>query len=381
MTDFRAPLLGGVCSLGLIFQLASSDIVHAANMVEMPGGRSAIVIHVADSETPAWAAEATMNPEYNSDDSASSDQDNSGATTAEADAPDSTPAWAAPAQMNPDYTPGESAAPAATGGDEQAAPAEDNNATETQTTEEAAPPATGGNATTEYFGGSAAPANPAWAAPAEMNPEYSKDEQAAPAPAEAGDQTAPSESASPAAEAPAAEEAAPPATGGNATTEYFGGSAAPANPAWAEPAQMNPDYSAAAPAAASGESGAPAASAECQVTVATNAKSVSVHFNEDSAAISQDDQAALKSLAEAISACSGVMVEVQGFTDNVGSASSNKVLSLLRAKKVADFLTTAGVDASKLKTTGHGPANPIGDNSTNEGRHKNRRVELVVSGS
>jgi len=375
MTDFRAPLLGGVCSLGLIFQLASSDIVHAANMVEMPGGRAAIVIHVADAETPAWAAEATMNPEYNSDDSAAPDQNSGGEIIAESDdASGSTPAWAAPATMNPDYNPGESAAPAA-GGDEQAAPAQPAEA-------EAAPPAAGGNATTEYFGGSAAPANPAWAEPAQMNPEYSKDESATPAPTEAGDQTAPSESASPAAEAPAAEEAAPPPTGGNATTEFFGGSAAPANPAWAEPAQMNPDYNAAAPAAASGESSAAASGAgACQEAVATSAKSASVHFNEDSAAISKESQAALKSLAEAISSCSGVVVEVLGYTDNVGTVASNKVLSLLRAKKVADFLATSGVDASRLRTTGHGPDNPIGDNSTDEGRHQNRRVELVVSGS
>lgn len=368
MTDFRAPLLGGVCSLGLIFQLASSDIVHAANMVEMPGGRSAIVIHVADTETPAWAAEATMNPDYDSlqvaDDSASTSE---------------TPAWAAPATMNPDYKPDDTAAPADTGSDAAAPAQPSESAAPAQPAEEAAPPAPGGNATTEYFGGSAAPANPAWAAPAEMNPEYSKDESAAPAPAEAGDQTTPSESASPAAEAPAAEEAAPTATGGNATTEYFGGSAAPANPAWAAPAEMNPDYNAAAPAAASGEAAASAGA--CQETVATTAKSVSVHFNEDSAALSQDSQAALKSLAEAISSCSGVTVEVQGYTDNVGTASSNRVLSLLRAKKVADFLATSGVEASKLKTTGNGPSNPIGDNSTAEGRHKNRRVELIVSGS
>lgn len=333
MTDFRAPLLGGVCSVGMLFQLASSDIVHAANMVEMPGGRTAIVIHVADAETPAWAAEATMNPAYEIlevvDESAPASE---------------TPAWAAPATMNPDYKPAEA-------GSDAAAPAQPSESK------------------------SAAPTKPAWDAPATMNPEYSKDESTTPAP---------SESASPAAEAPAAqpaEEAAPPATGGKATTDYYGGSPAPANPAWDAPATMNPDYNAAAPAAGSGEANAPASSAvACQETVTTNAESVSVHFNEDSASISQDSQAALKSLAEALAACSGVTVEVHGYTDNVGTVSSNKVLSLLRAKKVADFLASSGVDASKLSTTGHGPDSPIGDNSTAEGRHKNRRVELVVSG-
>jgi outer membrane protein OmpA-like peptidoglycan-associated protein len=71
---------------------------------------------------------------------------------------------------------------------------------------------------------------------------------------------------------------------------------------------------------------------------------------------------------------------VQGYTDTVGSAASNKVLSELRAKKVVDFLTSAGVDASKLKAVGYGPDKPIGDNHTSEGRRLNRRVEIVVSG-
>jgi outer membrane protein OmpA-like peptidoglycan-associated protein len=199
-----------------------------------------------------------------------------------------------------------------------------------------------------------------------MNPDYNA---AAPAAAEAP---------APAAEAPApaAEEAPPPPTGGQATTDYYGGSAAPSNPAWAAPAKMNPDYNAAAaPAAAE----APAAGA-CLESVASGAKALSLRFSADSAAIPQDAQAALSDLAKALKDCGGVVVEVAGYTDSVGSSGSNRILSELRAKKVVDFLTDAGVDASKLKAVGHGEGHPVADNTTAQGRSLNRRVELSVSG-
>ena len=137
---------------------------------------------------------------------------------------------------------------------------------------------------------------------------------------------------------------------------------------------MNPDYNASAPAAA-----APAAAA-CRDAVDSAAKAAILRFTEDSAAIAQDNRAALTALANALKDCGGVVVEVQGYTDSVGSSGGNKILSELRAKKIVDFLTDAGVDASKLKAVGNGEDNPVGDNATVEGRRLNRRVEFVVSG-
>ena len=74
-----------------------------------------------------------------------------------------TPAWAAKATMNPDYKTEETLAP------EAAAAAEDP-----------APPPTGEEATTEYYGGTKSPTNPAWAAEATMNPDYKNEEIAPP---------------------------------------------------------------------------------------------------------------------------------------------------------------------------------------------------------
>jgi TonB family protein len=72
-------------------------------------------------------------------------------------------------------------------------------------------------------------------------------------------------------------------------------------------------------------------------------------------------------------------VEVEGHTDNVGNAESNKKLSEQRAKAVMDYLISRGVEASRLKSVGYGLVKPVADNSTEEGRAKNRRVELVIS--
>ena len=143
---------------------------------------------------------------------------------------------------------------------------------------------------------------------------------------------------------------------------------------------MNPDYdAAAAPAATEAAAPAPAADA-CRETVATNAKAATLHFTEDSAAIAQDSRNRLSALADALKACGGVVVEVRGFTDSVGSSDGNKILSELRAKKIVDFLTDAGVEASKLTAVGKGEDDPISDNGTAEGRRLNRRVEFVLSG-
>jgi len=71
-------------------------------------------------------------------------------------------------------------------------------------------------------------------------------------------------------------------------------------------------------------------------------------------------------------------VEVQGHTDNRGSAALNKTLSQARADAVRKALILRGVSAERLVTKGYGPDKPIDENSTDEGRQKNRRVQFVI---
>ncbi|HKO50497.1 MAG TPA: OmpA family protein [Polyangiaceae bacterium] len=71
-------------------------------------------------------------------------------------------------------------------------------------------------------------------------------------------------------------------------------------------------------------------------------------------------------------------VEVQGHTDNRGSAGLNKTLSQARADAVRKALVQRGVAAERLVTKGYGPDKPIDENGTDEGRQRNRRVQFVI---
>jgi outer membrane protein OmpA-like peptidoglycan-associated protein len=74
-------------------------------------------------------------------------------------------------------------------------------------------------------------------------------------------------------------------------------------------------------------------------------------------------------------------VKITGYTDNVGAADRNSTLSLQRAEAVRDHLVSLGADPQKFEVNGAGADHPIGDNSTEEGRAQNRRVEVAVVGA
>ncbi len=68
---------------------------------------------------------------------------------------------------------------------------------------------------------------------------------------------------------------------------------------------------------------------------------------------------------------------VEGHTDSTGNATSNQTLSEARSKAIVDKLVSMGISADRLTASGKGQNSPIADNSTDEGRAKNRRVEFV----
>lgn len=71
-------------------------------------------------------------------------------------------------------------------------------------------------------------------------------------------------------------------------------------------------------------------------------------------------------------------LEIAGHTDNTGDAKKNLALSLERAKAVKTYLTSKSVKANRLQTKGYGQTKPVADNATDEGKLKNRRVELII---
>jgi outer membrane protein OmpA-like peptidoglycan-associated protein len=93
-----------------------------------------------------------------------------------------------------------------------------------------------------------------------------------------------------------------------------------------------------------------------------------------------DAKLKLAKLGGIIQAHPGLHLAIEGHTDNIGSDEANMKLSQQRADTVHDFLVEQGLTADTVTAVGLGKAEPVADNSTNEGRQKNRRVEIIVSG-
>jgi outer membrane protein OmpA-like peptidoglycan-associated protein len=72
----------------------------------------------------------------------------------------------------------------------------------------------------------------------------------------------------------------------------------------------------------------------------------------------------------------GGRFEIEGHTDSSGTDAVNQPLSERRARAVVDHLVAGGIDASALRARGYGSSRPVADNTTPEGRARNRRVEF-----
>ena len=88
----------------------------------------------------------------------------------------------------------------------------------------------------------------------------------------------------------------------------------------------------------------------------------------------------LARFAGIVLAHTGLDVRVEGYTDSVGTETANQSLSDARAASVGQFLIDQGLSADRVTTIGYGESHAVASNDTPEGRERNRRVELVVSG-
>ncbi|WP_224482798.1 OmpA family protein [Robertkochia aurantiaca] len=106
-----------------------------------------------------------------------------------------------------------------------------------------------------------------------------------------------------------------------------------------------------------------------------------VKFELNSSALTNSGKETLSKMAEVFTEYDDTRILIEGHTDSSGREEYNMSLSEKRAKSVADYLKQAGVDASRLTIKWYGETQPKYDNSTEEGRSKNRRVELgIVAG-
>ena len=102
-----------------------------------------------------------------------------------------------------------------------------------------------------------------------------------------------------------------------------------------------------------------------------------VLFDFNKSTLQQASDSALQPVVNMMAAEKALKVEVQGHTDNVGNDAYNQTLSEARAKAVVTWLTQHGVAAERLTAKGYGKTKPVADNGSDEGRARNRRVEIA----
>ena len=103
-----------------------------------------------------------------------------------------------------------------------------------------------------------------------------------------------------------------------------------------------------------------------------------VSFAVDSAELKFDAQSTFEKIANVLKDYEKTAVHVVGHTDSSGSDAYNQKLSEKRAATVASFMSSRGVNSSRVVTWGRGESEPIASNDTEEGRARNRRVDIVI---
>jgi outer membrane protein OmpA-like peptidoglycan-associated protein len=101
-----------------------------------------------------------------------------------------------------------------------------------------------------------------------------------------------------------------------------------------------------------------------------------INFETGKSAIKSDSQSIIDELHMMLSQNPALNIIIEGHTDNVGNSSANQKLSEQRAASVKTALVSKGIASDRIKSVGFGQDKPIADNSTDDGKAKNRRVEI-----
>jgi outer membrane protein OmpA-like peptidoglycan-associated protein len=103
-----------------------------------------------------------------------------------------------------------------------------------------------------------------------------------------------------------------------------------------------------------------------------------IFFDFGKATLRPESVPEMERLAGYMASNKGMEIEISGHTDNVGSKDANLKLSDDRAKAVADYLVSMGIEAERIKSKGYGETKPVSTNDTDEGKQLNRRVEFTI---
>ena len=102
-----------------------------------------------------------------------------------------------------------------------------------------------------------------------------------------------------------------------------------------------------------------------------------INFETGKSVILPESKKTIDEIISMMSRNPDLKISVEGHTDNAGTEASNQKLSEERAKSVADAIIAGKIDKGRLQSKGYGEMKPIADNNSEEGRAKNRRVELI----
>jgi outer membrane protein OmpA-like peptidoglycan-associated protein len=105
---------------------------------------------------------------------------------------------------------------------------------------------------------------------------------------------------------------------------------------------------------------------------------VGVNFGFDKATLLPESYPVLNKAAVLLKDNEKVNVEIEGYTDFIGTKVYNHELSVERAEKVKEYLVSKGIESTRLTTVGYGKGNPVAKNETEEGRAMNRRIVFRI---
>lgn len=120
------------------------------------------------------------------------------------------------------------------------------------------------------------------------------------------------------------------------------------------------------------------AAALASVTAKVNQYQNQINFDFDSSVLKKESYLALDDAVKQLQKFPEMAFAIEGHTDNVGEDAYNLNLSKARAKVVMNYFISKGIPASRLTSEGYGESKPVATNDTEEGKAKNRRVEIMA---
>ncbi|KRB01088.1 hypothetical protein ASD83_06040 [Devosia sp. Root685] len=117
---------------------------------------------------------------------------------------------------------------------------------------------------------------------------------------------------------------------------------------------------------------------QCRTNLAALSAQNGILFRSGAAVLAEGTATILASIADAITHCPDVAIDVAGHTDSDGEAAANLALSVARAEAVTTALIGLGIDPERLYAIGYGESQPVADNATSAGKAQNRRIVVSV---